>query len=170
MFGKKKKDEKEKKPEENKDQEKIKQEELKDKFSKGWLKIHVIFEVIGKPAEYIDEILKKLIEVLEKEKNVQVLSKEQKPAQVYEETLFCGFVETEILIESTKRLFDFVYDYMPSSIEVLEPSELRIKLADANMVLNELATKLHQQDIALKKVQFERDFLIKKLKDIEEKK
>ena len=51
--------------------DKQKKEELKEKLSKGYLKVHLIFEVVGKPAEFIDETTKKLIEELEKEKLIQ---------------------------------------------------------------------------------------------------
>jgi hypothetical protein len=145
-------------------------EDIKEKISKGWLRVHLMFEIIGKPANYIEEILKKLLDLLEKEEKVIVLKKEQKPAKTYEETLFCAFAEVDLLIVNLKRMFHIIFDYMPSSVEVFEPPELKTKIADINLVLNELAGKLHQYDIALKKIHFQREILFKKLQELQKEK
>ncbi len=170
LFGKKKKEE-EKKEEhkEEQDPEKLEEKDIKDRLQNGWIKANFIFEVIGKPADYVEESLKNLLDVLEKEKNAKVISREQHPSQVYEETLFSTFAEATILVENLRRFMNIVYDYMPSSIEITDPQELKIKYLDINVVMNELANSLHRHDIELKKLQFERNFLRNKLEELDEK-
>jgi hypothetical protein len=73
------------------------------------------------------------------------------------------------LIQNLRRFMNIVLDYMPSSIEITAPSEIKTKYLELNLVLNELANNLHRNDIELKKVQFERNFLRKKVDEIESK-
>jgi hypothetical protein len=187
MFGKKK--QKEEKPEEkeqksgekpkdNQESEKQKNESIKEKISKGYLKVHLIFEVVGKPAEFIDETIQKLVTELEKEKGVEVLEKKigtAKPYEIKTETgektdLFSAFAETEVIIENLKRLITILFDYMPSSIEVIDPEDIKMNIQDANLILNELAIKLHKYDLSNKQLVFQRNVLFEKLKEAKEKK
>ncbi len=189
MFGKKKKEKKEENKEEvkeenleNKDKkeetkepkeksEKEKQEEIKEKLSKGYLKCHFIFEVVGKPADYIEQIMEMLLKELEKEPNVLIISKSFNKSTNYQDTqeLFTTFAETELLIENFKRLIQIIFDYMPTSIEILEPDEIKMKIQDYNLLVNELANNLHSRDIAAKKILFEKDVLFRKLQEIKGK-
>jgi len=157
LFGKKKKEE-EKKEEKTENQsipdEKLKEKEIKEKLQNGWIQANFIFEVIGKPADYVEESLKNLLDVLEKEKNAKVIRRDQHKSEVYEETLFSTFAEVTILVENLRRFMNIIYDYMPSSIEIVEPQEIKIKYLDLNVVMNELANSLHRHDIELKKLQF----------------
>jgi hypothetical protein len=165
----------------DKEQEKIskeKKEEIRDKLSKGFLKTHLIFEVVGKPAEFIDETIKKLVDELEKEKGIEILEKtigNAKPYEIKTENnektdLFSTYAETEILIENINRLTQIVFDYMPSSIEIFEPNDIKINTQDANLLLNELATKLHQYDLSNKQLVFQRNILFEKLNALKKEK
>ncbi len=178
LFGKKKKEDKEQvieNKEENSNQkdpeksEKDIQTNIKEKLTRGWIQVNFIFEVIGKPADYVEESLKNLLDVLEKEKNAIVIKREQRPSEVYEETLFSTFAEVTILIENLRRFMNIVFDYMPSSIEIVEPQEIKVKYADLNLVMNELANNLHRNDLEMKKIQFERNFLSRKLEELNSK-
>ena len=58
---------------------------------------------------------------------------------------------------------------MPSSIEIIEPSSLKIKIEDANALANDLAARLHQYDALLKKFKLEIETLHKKFQELEKK-
>ena len=162
------------KEDKSKKTEKEKKEEFKEKLSKGYLKVHLMFEIVGKPAEFIDETIKKLIEELEKEKGLEVLEKNIGNAKPYEiktengekTDLFSTYAEANILIESLKRLTEIIFDYMPSSIEICEPTEIKMKVQDTNLLLNELSTKLHQYDLSNKQLVYQRNILFEKLKGL----
>jgi hypothetical protein len=161
-----------------KDKEKEKKEETKEKLAKGYLKVHLMFEVVGKPAEFIDETIRKLIEELEKEKGVEMQEKTIGTAKPYEvkaengekTDLFSTYAEVNIMTVNIKRLTEIIFDYMPSSIEVYEPDDIKMKTPDTNLFLNELASKLHQYDLSNKQLVFQRDILFKKLQEIQKKK
>lgn len=147
--------------------EKLDEREIRDKLTHGWLHAHLIFEVIGKPAEHIENSLGMLLEKISKEKNLYVIEKKIHEAKQIDQTkdVFSTFSEVEILVNNLSKIIDIIFDYMPSSIEIVEPTNFTFKIEDANALLNDLAARLHQYDAILKKLRLERSLLIKRLSE-----
>ena len=136
---------------------------IKEKINQGWIRCVVVIEVLGKPADYIDEVLKTAVGHLEKENYMHIIDKkfyEPKPV----ENLFSTFTEIEFIIKDFKALLDFIVSYMPSNIEIIEPSDITLSLQDANDFVNRVAVKIHQYDGLLKRVGIENKILIEKLR------
>lgn len=124
----------------------------------------LVIEILGKPADYVEQTLNGLIDRLGTEKNVEILSKkfyEPKPA----ETLFVAFSEVEIAVPSFFRLLEICFLYMPSSVEITE-ADLKFSMNDANMLVNGLVTRLHQYDAIAKKITFENNILKNQLQQL----
>ncbi len=150
---------------------KMSKRDIKDKISKGWLHVHLIFEVIGKPQEHVEKAIEMLMESLEKEKEFEIIEKqthESKPVEKTENVFTC-FAEVEALVQGFSRLTELVFDYMPSSIEIVAPASIGFKVEDANALVNDIATRLHQYDALSKRLKIERDILLRKLSDELEK-
>jgi len=173
IFKKKKEQEEEKKEDKSQesDQE-VKKDQKKEEteIPKDFLSCHFIFEIIGKPAEFIEKTLKELTDQLEKEKGIKIKSVKHNPPEAYKEKegLFCVFSEVELFIPNLRRLAELLFDYMPSSIEIYEPSEIRIQAAECNSFINELAIKLHQYDVSNKQLVYERNIIFKKLQELKQ--
>ncbi|MEM2956029.1 MAG: hypothetical protein QW041_00415 [Candidatus Pacearchaeota archaeon] len=140
---------------------------IREKIEEGWIRCIVIIEVLGKPAEYLDKVLKKAIEELEKEKNIIVIEKkfnEPKPI----EKMFSTFTELELLIKDMHTLTEFVFAYMPSNIEIIEPNDIKFELVSANEFINKLIARIHQYDAIAKRIGFENKLLKHKLEELGE--
>jgi len=145
--------------------------EINERIRKGWLRAALVIEVLGRPAEYVEQSLSLAVDALEKDKKAELLEKKVHPAKQVKDTqnVFSTFAEIEILVQDVSRLIEIIFDYMPSSVEIIEPPSFSLKLEDANTVLNDLATKLHQYDMILKKSRIELSMLADKLKELMEK-
>lgn len=152
--------------------------EAKEKIMKGWLHTHLIFEVLGRPKEHILEVLDLLIKRLGETKNVEILKskiheakvvKSQEQTQNRVQELYSSFAEVEVVIKDLAKLIEVIFDYMPSSIEIVSPKDLKLELSDANALLNDLATRLHSYNMALSAFKAERDILAAKLAELEKK-
>lgn len=145
--------------------------EIKEKVTKGWLRVALVIEVLGKPAEYLEKALGLAVDALEKSGKANIIEKKVHPAKLLPNTkeVFTCFAEIEVLVQDVSKLIEIIFDYMPSSIEIIEPANFSLKLEDANAVLNDLATKLHQYDTLLKKSRLELEILAKRLKELAEK-
>ncbi len=73
--------------------------------------------------------------------------------------LWSKFVELELVIKGTKKLIEFCFEYMPSSLEVLKPEHLIMSNSEISNFLNDLQARLHNVDMIVKQLKAENDFL-----------
>ncbi len=113
-----------------------------------------IIEIVGAPKEHIENTIKEYVKKLKEEGELEVLKEEYVEAKPQGE-LFSTFVELELKATNISHLAWFCFDYMPSSIEIVEPSELIYKTTDLTDFLNDLQGKLHKLDLLLKNLSAE---------------
>lgn len=143
-------------------------ENIKDRLSHGWIQCIMMFEIVGRPPAHISEALKLLLKGLGKEKDVLIIRKSlHKPKKSDKaKNLYSTFAEVDIALNGIKRLSEIVFDYMPSSIDVIEPSKIEIETMEANSFINDLSTKLHRHELMSKLLALERDKLKKEVDDL----
>jgi hypothetical protein len=123
----------------------------------------ITIEILGSPKEHIEQTMKEVIKKLNEEKNVKVLKKEVYECQQMENKLWNTFADIELETPELKRIQDICYDYMPSTIEILEPAGLEIDCNEFADLLNDILTKLHKHNVVLQKLKTENIFLVKEL-------
>ncbi|MDD5253546.1 MAG: hypothetical protein PHG05_00375 [Candidatus Nanoarchaeia archaeon] len=125
--------------------------------------VKAIIEILGLPKEHVEESIKKVVETLKerfKVKESKIYESQEVQSGKYK--LWTAFLETEIQIEKYTDLISLCFDFMPSSIEILEPLELKMKSTDYEALINDLIAKLHQYDMVLKKLNAENRVLKQK--------
>ena len=139
-----------------------------EKLSEGYLKVILIVEVLGRPAEYVADALKKILTVMKRDKNLIILEKKAyKPKRAKNaRDLFTSFMELELLAKGMRGLYEICLDYMPSSIEIIEPSELKMSLSQANSVINEFVGRLHKYTEVSTNLASENQILKAKLQEV----
>jgi hypothetical protein len=131
---------------------------VKEKLAKGYIQARIIIEMVGKPKEHIEGTLKGYVEKIKK--NFDVLDVDLADIkELKDQGLFATFVEIEILVENLPSLVDFCFDYMPSSIEIIEPKQFSFKETEIGDIFNDLQAKLHSLDMAIKQLRNENNFL-----------
>ena len=139
----------------------------KEKIDLGWIHCNAIVEILGRPADYLSKVLEKLAENLGKSKNIIVIEKTLHEPKAIEK-VFSTFMEVELLFENMEVLMEFVFAYMPSHIEIIEPKEIKFKLNDANNFANQLTSKIHQYDALGKRLGLENQLMKAKLRQLGE--
>jgi len=132
------------------------------------IKAIMVFEAIGRPPEHLTETLKNLVDQIDKEEKVQVLSQKiSEPILMKEEgTFHTAFVEVELEVEQILHLSVLLFKYMPAHVEILSPELIALTNNGWNDLFNELARRLHGYDEVARILQSERTILEKKLKEI----
>lgn len=129
--------------------------EIKEKIEKGAVHAVFIIEMAGRPAEHVEKTLKDFVDFFTKQKGIDIINKVfHEPHPV--ENLFSCFVEIEFIAENLSKLLNLIFEFMPSSVEIIEPEHLKVNIADANAFVNDLTTRLHHYDAIAKKVQIEK--------------
>ena len=126
----------------------MKTKEIREKISEGHLHIRTIVEIAGKPKEYVEETLTNYVKKIKKNKNHVILSEDPQPAEE-KEGFFSAFTELEMLVKSPSDLLSFCFDYMPASVEIMEPENMRMKSTDLSDFINDLQARLHSLNTAM---------------------
>lgn len=132
------------------------------------LRVNIIIEIMGRPAEHVKQTLINLIMKIASEKGVKLISKEvHEPLPVKDsKDLFTSFVEASLELDSINKYLEILFNYMPSHIELVTPEEISFSNTDLNNLANQLVQKLHNYDAIAKNSLVERDIMLKKLYEV----
>jgi hypothetical protein len=117
------------------------EKQIKSKIADGYLHLRVILEIIGTPKEHVEESLKEYVKKIKADKSYTLIKEKSEKAEKQENGLFSAFSEMEMLMKDSLVLLNFCFDYLPSSIEVLEPERLVIKNSNFSDFMNDLLAR-----------------------------
>lgn len=108
----------------------------------------MIIEVAGRPPEYLENSLKLHLDKLNHIKDVKLISSKIAEPRLIEteKDLYTCFGEVEIETIGFSKLMDLIFDFMPSSVEIINPSEIEFNCQEATMFANDMAGRLHKYD------------------------
>jgi len=138
---------------------------------KPWLKARLIIEILGAPEMHVNETLALVgdkfgADVPEiKVKDIKV-REAQKVKVGKSDNFYSGFVEIDADFAELSTLIGVIFDWMPSSIEVYEPSQVSDDLVGLNGVINDLIARLHQYDKLVKNLKAQNILLERELKKL----
>jgi len=126
----------------------------------------VIIEILGSPKTHVEETMKLVIDKMKDEQEIQLLKKTTYESEQQENSLWSTFSEVELEAETLQRLMDIAFDYMPSTIEILDPAGLEIDSNNMAEIINDLLAKLHRYDMLVKNFNAENKILKEKLEKL----
>ncbi len=119
-----------------------------------------VIEVLGSPKEHIEEAIKGYIKKLKENEDYKVISEEYAEIKKQEDqNLWATFAEIEVETEELTNIVNFCFDYMPSLIEIVNPTTVSFNNAEVSSILNDLMAKLHSVDMVAKQFRLENDHL-----------
>ncbi len=127
----------------------ISEQEIKEKLEKGFLRVNMVIELVGAPKEHVEDTLRLVLKQLREESGVDVIGgkvHEPKPQGPF----FSTFAELQLLLKNFATLTNICFNYMPSSVELIEPSVVKVVPVDFSALFNELLGRLHEIDLKLK--------------------
>lgn len=136
----------------------------------------IIIEMMGRPMDYLQKASEDLVEAVAKEKGIRITSKvlhdlkkvENKDAQgriipfAEDRQLYSTFAELEIEVVDVMTLLTLCFKYLPSHVEIIEPSNFAINNFEFSGIINELVTKLHNYDTIAKSALMQNQVLAQK--------
>jgi hypothetical protein len=108
----------------------------------------MIVEVAGRPPEHLKSALSEHIGVLNKVNDITVHSiKLSEPREIENSKgMFTCFAEADFECDSFARLSETMFDFMPSSVEIIEPSKVSLNMNEATNLLNNISGRMHRYD------------------------
>ena len=135
------------------------------------IKASIIFEIMGRPKEFLVESLEEIIKKIAAEKGTRIVkSKIHEPQEITDKKgIYSTFTEIEAEFENQDSLFMTMFNYMPANVEVTEPNEWKFKINEFNIFVNELLRKLHQYDSLAKAFILEKNNMQAYINEMQEK-
>ena len=131
------------------------------------IRLLLIYEILGRPPEHIVESLTSLIKSIGENSGITIIkNKIHEPHPINETAneksvnspnLFSTFAEVEMEVDNLSIVFQIVMNTLPSSIDIISPSEMTLKNFDLNNLLSDLILKLHKYDEVAKTILLERE-------------
>lgn len=135
------------------------------------LSVRTIIEILGAPEDHVNNTMKLILNKLDESPGIKVVKKDLfKAKRIKDKPFWSTFVEIEMNVASMDTLIGFCFDFLPSSVEILNTEELGIKNKDTTDFLNELLGRLHQYDMTLKNIFAENMILKEEIEKLKEKK
>lgn len=129
-----------------------------------------IIQIAGKPVENVQKALESVKSNLLKEEELcKVVECEIVEPELGEDgDLYSGFLDLEAKFNSIKKVLEFIADYSPSSVEIVEPQELKLDSNDFTEILNDISAKILRFQMEARTYKGHANFLAKKLKEHEQ--
>lgn len=121
----------------------------------------IVVEILGTPKEHVEETITKVIEKLKNEEGVKLLKEVTYKAEKIKE-MWSTFSELDIELEDATKLVGICFDYMPSSVEIIDPLKMNIETTMISELLNDLLARLHKTDMLLRNAIAENQLLKQK--------
>ena len=125
-------------------------------------------EVAGFPESHVNEVIDKVIENINNEENIKVIAITKNDAKKLNE-MFAGFLEIELEFNDLLALNHFCFDYLPSSVEILNKETLEVSRETLSLILNDMLTNMHKYQMNLSNLNFENEVLRQRLTKTNEK-
>lgn len=130
------------------------------------LRVLMIVEIIGRPKSYLKENLDGIIKKIKEEEGVSIIdTKIAEAKQIQDKNLYSSFAEIEINVKDDLTLFRVIFTYLPSHVEIINPSELRMRNFDLSAICNEIVKTLHRYDELAKVLAYQKQILEKQLEE-----
>ena len=135
--------------------------EIRAHIEEGYLRVIVIFELVGKPKSHIEQTIKAYVENVTSQEDVFLLKDEYEEATELEEGVFSTVAELELLVKNMERLTWLCMNFTPASIEIIEPDTKTFEQKEIGHWLNDLLSRLHEIGMVQKNLQGQHHVLVK---------
>lgn len=128
----------------------MEEEEIREKIANGWIKARAFIEVMAVDEDTTTSALSKHLEKIKSQDRIKIYEEELEDVEEVEEPpqqvsqAYTQIAEIEFVVSSVKNLISFTFLYGPSSVEVLEPEEVELKMGELQDLANTTAALVHQ--------------------------
>ncbi|KYK25760.1 hypothetical protein AYK26_01975 [Euryarchaeota archaeon SM23-78] len=139
------------------------EKEIQKKIKQGAILAQVSFEVLGSPKEHVEKAIRGFVNNVKADSQITVLNEEFGEPEETEGKLWGVYADTEMLVNNLDRFIWLCVNFMPASIEIIAPQELRFKEKDFTNWLNDLLAKLHEISHTVRQTNANNELLVKSM-------
>ena len=138
--------------------------EIQRRIKQGAILTQVTFEVLGSPKEHVDKTIREFVDNIRKDKQITILTEDYGEAEETKEGgLWSTYADTEMLFHDLEKFVWLCINFMPASIEIISPAELKFRDKDLTLWLNDLMAKLHEISATVRQATVKEDLFVKNM-------
>lgn len=138
----------------------MKSKEIKVFVEEGWIHARILFQLVGYPKEHVEKTLKDYVLTIGTEETIKIIKEDYTPAEK-QDKVYSSLAEVDMLVRDFETMTKICFDYMPASIEIMDPKQLTFKRADIKNWTNDLIAKLHEVAIISKELRMQNESVIR---------
>ncbi|MFP4402622.1 MAG: hypothetical protein ACLFPL_05345 [Candidatus Nanoarchaeia archaeon] len=134
--------------------------------------LKAIVDIAGKPAQVVSDAIDRVEQELQEHPKLEVrdITKADPDLENEKTGMYTAFIEVELECRTVRDAMVFIVDYLPASVEILEPHKLNVTNEELTDVLNDMVRFQIKNVNEIHQLKVRNHALVKKLKSIENKK
>lgn len=138
---------------------------MQRKIKNGAVLAQVSFEVVGNPKEHVEKTMKEFMENIRNDQQMRIVTADYGEAEEVKDGngLWSTFCDAEMLFDNLDKMNWLCVNFMPSSIDIIAPEELRFKDKELTNWFNDILAKLHEVSIGYRQTSAKEDLLTKNM-------
>ncbi len=121
-----------------------------EKIESGYIRVWMAFELLAGSNEKAKEHMENYLNKIDEDKRVHIYKKQISEVRKIENPIkdvkvgYSITSDIEFAIKSFDDIVQFIIQYGPSAVEILEPSRMELKIGEAQGVLNTISQLMHK--------------------------
>jgi len=143
----------------------MEEKEIQKRIKQGAILAQVSFEVVGNPKDYVETTIKGFVNNIKNDSDIKFLSEEfGEPEEVpNSQGLWSNYADTEVLVNNLDKFVWLCVNFLPATIEIIAPEELRFSDKDLTNWLNDILAKLHEISITVRQTNVKNEVLVQNM-------
>lgn len=132
-------------------------------LSEGYLKVYVLLEIVGKPAEHVEKAIRAVMGQIKDTEGIEVLDEDIGKPEKTDDGFYGVFAEFDAYVQSLQRVGYLATNYTPATIELVEPEEMQVGFDEFNEVFGDTLSKLHMNNMQINELKQRRQQMTRSL-------
>ena len=143
----------------------MEEKEIQKRIKQGAILAQVSFEVVGNPKDYVETTIKGFVNNIKNDSDITFLNEEfGEPEEVpNSQGLWSTYADTEVLVNSLDKFVWLCVNFLPATIEIIAPEELRFSDKDLTNWLNDILAKLHEISVTVRQTNVKNEVLVQNM-------
>ncbi|MFT7615269.1 MAG: hypothetical protein ACI8Y7_000075 [Candidatus Woesearchaeota archaeon] len=139
--------------------------QIEEQIANGHVRFHAVLEIVGKPQDHVEQTKKTILASLENHQKFTLLKQDSHDVEQLEKSdLFSTFTDVEVITPSMSHVYDFIFEYMPANMEIIDPERVTFTANQATNIINDLLAHVHNADMLAKESRQSNKILLGSLK------
>lgn len=125
------------------------EKEAQELIKKGYLYVGVMFELVGSPKDHVKKALEVVEKTVKEEPDIIWVGHETGEPEKVQGGLWGAFLDAELIVKDLHKLSWLAFNFAPAAIELLDPSEIKIKEKQLTDFFGDMLSQVHAINAAL---------------------